>query len=402
MERRALIVAEAAGPAEVINPVLAKYGFAAAEAVPNVPSAMTRLRGERFDLVIVPLDKVGVADLTLLEHEIPRDSSTRVIGTAPQGDSDPILRALRAGLHEFLTYPVDPSELSQSLERMVQRWTDASRRGRVVAVYAAKGGLGTTTVAINLAYAFAQQHPETRAVVADLVAVGGDVRVALDLHPAYDIGDLAGKIDRLDRDLLLSLLTRSSDAVWALPSSDRPDVQDLLDGNGTTAILAHLRAHFGLVAADTEHHLGERTLAALDVADSILLVTQLTVPALRTTQATLRLFGRLGYHDDKVRVVLNRYDAADGLSPADAVQVLGREIFWKLPNDYHGCAEALGRGKPVVVHRPESALARAYTGLAAQLAGPAAGITSGNGNGHGNGHADETNRLARKLRLRRK
>jgi pilus assembly protein CpaE len=380
MERRALIIAGAAEPADVLNTVLRDHEFAPAEVVPTLPAALARIRNDHFDLVIVPLDQVSAAELALLERDIPHDGSTNVVGTARKGDTDSILTALRAGLHEFLTSPLDATELSQALERLARRWSSASRTGKVIAIYSPKGGLGNTTVAINLAYAFAREHPDMRAVVADFVAVGGDVRVALDLHPSYDIGDLAGKVNRLDGDLLLSLLTRAGDAVWALPSSDRPDVQDLLDGTGTTAILAHLRAHFALVVADTEHHLGERTLAALDAADRVLLVTQLTVPALRTAQATLRLFSRLGYPDDKVQVVVNRFDAADGLSAKDAVQVLGREIFWKLPNDYHGCAGSLAHGKPIVVHRPDSGLARAFAGLAERLTAPAAGA-DGTGNG---------------------
>lgn len=394
MERKALIVAEAAGSSDVLNSVLTKFGFGPPESVPTLPAALGRLRNDHFDLVVVPLDRVSQSDLTLLEHDIPRDGSTSLLGTAAHGDTDSILRALRSGLHEFVTYPLAAAELSQALERLVKRWTRGTRTGKVIAVYSAKGGLGTTTTAINLAYAFGKAHPDMRAVVADLVAVGGDVRVALDLHPSYDIGDLAGKVDRLDGDLLLSLLTRSADAVWALPSSERPDVQDLLEGPGTSAILAHLRANFSLVVADTEHHLGERTLAALDAADQVLLVTQLTVPALRTAQASLRLFSRLGYADDKVRVILNRFGAADGLSPKDAVQVLGREIYWKLPNDYHGCAEALARGQPIVVHRPESALARAFTGLAAQLLATPAAVTNG-----GNGKAPDKRAGAGRFRL---
>lgn len=397
MERRALIVSDAAGSGDVVNPILARFGFGPADVAATLPSAATRLRSERFDLVVVPLQHVNAPDLELLVREVPRDGSTSVIGTAPAGETDAVLRALRAGLHEFLTSPVDPEDLAQALQRLVRRWDAASRSGQVIAVYSAKGGLGTTTVAVNLAYAWAAQHGDARTVVADLVAVGGDVRVALDLHPAYDIGDLAGKVDRLDGDLLLSLLTRASDSVWALPASERPDVHDLLDGTGTTAILAHLRANFGLVVADTEHHLGERTLAALDAADQVVLLTQLTVPALRTAQGSLRLFSRLGYPDDKVRVVLNRADAADGLSIRDAVQVLGREVFWQLPNDYHGCAEALGRGRPVVIHRPDSPLARAFAGLAGRLTTPAAA----NGNGARPADPGLAARRGRLLRLRR-
>jgi pilus assembly protein CpaE len=244
-----------------------------------------------------------------------------------------------------------------------------STRGTVVAVYSAKGGLGTTSVAVNLAAALAHEQPAARVALVDFVVVGGDVRVMLDLKPSYDIGDLVLKVDRIDGELLSSLMTPGPAGTLILPSSDRPEVQDLIEGAATSTILAQLRANFHFVVLDLEHYLGERTVGALDVADRIVLVTQLSVPALRSTQRTLDLFNRLGYPPSKVLVVVNRSNAESALTIGDAETVLGRPISAKLPNDFSACAEAMTKGVPVLEHEPGSALAGSFRQLAASMAG---------------------------------
>lgn len=401
VERRALVIAGAAGPPESANQVLARFGFQPAQVAPTLALAVPRLRSEHFDLVIVPLDSAGEADLTVLERELPHDGTTSVIGTARRADSDLVLRALRAGMHEFVTFPPEANELSAAIERLVRRRAVRPSSGLTIASYSPKGGMGTTTVAVNLAWALAQQDASARVAVADLVAVGGDVRVVLNLKPAFDVSDVASKLERLDANLVLSLLTHPADRVWALPASDRVEAADLIDAAGASMILAQLRSQFSYVIVDTEHHLGERTLAALDAADHVLLVTQLTVPALRSAQGALRLFARLGYPPRKLHVVLNRFDADETLTPADAIDVLGHEIFWKLPNDYHACADALTRGVPVVAHRPDSPLAKSYQRMASRIVNDRTAGDGAGGNEQGATLA-ERGRGARVLRLGRK
>ena len=194
------------------------------------------------------------------------------------------------------------------------------------------------------------------------------------------MGDLVKKLDRIDADLLNSLLTPCSGGVWALPGPDSPELDDLLDASTTTTIIEHLRIHFAYTVLDCEHHLSERTLAALDAADRILLVTQLTVPSLRSTQRSLALCRRLGFPAEKLLVVVNRYQSGEVLSLADAADVLKTDVFWKLPNDYRTSATALMKGVPVAEYAPDTKLAWSYTQLSARLGGvsaPADGDVAG-------------------------
>ncbi len=397
MDRTALFVGQAANPVDVANEVLGRFGFRPAESVPTLAAAAARLRSEHFDLVVLSLEGVGPVEMTLIEREI-RQTASFIIGTAPGANPEMILSALRAGVHEFTPAPLDAKEFAVCVDRLARRMKAPVREaGMAIAIYSAKGGLGTTTVAVNLAAAIARGHPTRRVALADYVVVGGDVRVVLDLKPAYDVGDLVMKVDRIDGDLLFSLLTQGPGGIWTLPSSDNPEVLELIDANAAATIMSQLRTHFGYLVVDTEHYLSERTLAALDAADRIVLVTQLSVPALRSAQRTLQLFDRLGYPQQKVMVIVNRADAESPLSVRDAESVLGREIVWRLPNDFRACAEATTKGVPLIDYEPNSALSRSYINLAAKLTGSSIddGKTAGNG-------SEPDSRLGRLFRLGRK
>jgi pilus assembly protein CpaE len=134
-------------------------------------------------------------------------------------------------------------------------------------VYSSKGGLGVSTVAANLAYGFAKNHPGARPALADLVVGAGDVRILLNLDPPYDLGDLVAKIDRIDTELLNSLLTPTSAGVWVLPAPEAPEADEKVDANTITTVIQHLRNNFLFTVLDCEHQLNDRTLAALDAAD---------------------------------------------------------------------------------------------------------------------------------------
>jgi len=390
-KRKALVIGEAAGAHDSAVEVLQRFGFSQLDTVASLAAATAKLRADHYDLVIVPIDSLSPVDMTVLEREVRRESSL-LIGTAPTADPELILRGMRAGVQEFLVAPPSANELAGALDRLIRRSTTEVQRGTVVAVYSGKGGLGTTSVAINLAFGFAKNHPDRRVALADFVMGGGDVRVLLNLKPAYDVGDLALKMDRIDEELLFSVLSPVEGGVWVLPASEKAEVADLIDASAASSIISHLRSHFSVVI-DCEHHMSDRTLAAFDAADRIVLVTELTIPALRSTKRSLELCERLNYQDSKLFVVVNRHHSGDVVTLQDAQDVLGREVFWTIPNDYRAFSDALTRGRPVTDRDAGTPLAKAYVQLAAKLGG-----TSDASPINGTRPAEGGSRLSRLLR----
>ena len=369
MQRKALIVAGAAGSLDTARSVLMRFGFGEPSSSIDTSSALSELQQQPFDLLVLPLQDVDSLQLAAVERAVRAGRVLLTIGTAPRAEPELILRAMRSGIQEFLVYPPEPKDLATAVDRLMRRISVNGQRGTVFAMYSGKGGLGTTSIAANLAHALAKGHRDSRIAIADLVVNDGDVRVFLNLKPTYDLGDLVKKLDRVDADLLNSLMTPYREGIWALPGPDNPEYDDLLDGATISTIIDQLRSHFAFTVLDCEHHMSERTLSAMDVADRILLVTQLNVAALRSTQRSLAICRRLGYANDKMCVVVNRYQSGEALSLTDASEVLKCEIFWKLPNDYRTSAGALMKGIPVAELDASSKLAWSYGQLAAKLAG---------------------------------
>jgi pilus assembly protein CpaE len=367
MARNALIVADAAGPEPVAAGVLKRFGFAPPSQASTVEGALSLLRRDHFDLVVVPLHELAPVQLAELDQLVRRERFSFVIGTAPRSDPELIVRGMRAGIHEFLVSPPDPSELSGAVDRLMRRAPAEVRRGQVFAVYSPKGGLGTTSIAVNLADAYARTHAESRVALADLAVGGGDVRVFLNLSPAYHMGDLVKKLDRADAELFYSLLTPTQRGMWVLPAPDDPELDDELGASTIGSMIEQLRMHFAFTVLDCEHHLSERTVAALDAADRLVLVTQLNVPSLRGMQRTLALCRQLGYPSEKLCVLVNRYKADDVLTLKDASQVLTCDVATTLPNDYQLSSSALTQGVPVAQLSADAELSRAYARLATKL-----------------------------------
>jgi pilus assembly protein CpaE len=303
-------------------------------------------------------------------------------GTAPAAVPDGVLAALRRDIPPALAATLTEAQLAQAVRLVLQE--GASAGGQCVAVYAAKGGAGSSTVALALAWALAHADAtrgpvggEVPAVaLADFTTVGAGLRGVLEVAPPYDLGDVAARADRVDGAYLQSVLLAHPDGVALLASAAAPAEAPPLGAAAAARVLRLLCETHAHVVVDTDHHLADATLAALDAADRIVLVTQLDVPALRGTQQALALFSRLGYPVGKVLLVANRAGSRAGIAPGDAERALGRRLDALLPNDWERCAAALAAGQFLQRGGRHHPLAAAVAQLAAMVARREGGAAS--------------------------
>src|SRR5687767_9742549 len=369
MSRVALLVSESGEPDETLEPLLQRHGYTRVLHSTTMAHALATVEQQPVDLLVAPIETVDESQLAVLDRLNRRDRHVAIIATGETTDPALMLRAMRAGIQEFLVRPIAAAELQASLERLARRTTSTVTDGQVFAVFGSKGGVGTSTVAVNLAHALTLVHPDAQVAVADFALPGGDVRLLLNVRPPYDLADIAGKIDRIDADLLHSVMVPARDRLWVLAAPERPEADEELDANASATVVRQMRSAFNFSVLDCEHRLNDRSLAALDAADRIILLTELKVPALRAAQRMITVFRRLGYPNEKLGVVVNRYQSEDVVSPSEAAEVLKSEIFFRLPNDYPTCSRASTDGVPVAVHAPQSKLALAYRQLALRLSG---------------------------------
>jgi len=345
------------------------------------------------DFVLRRDDEAGLPQLLVLELDatdpdetfariraVQQSSpSTEIFITSARMDPQLLLEVLRAGVKEFLTQPLRPDEVQQAFQRFRERHAetaavDTRRNGKVVSVVGGKSGIGTTTVAANLAAAI--RGNGAAVAIVDLNLRGGDVPAFFDLNPIRSLRDVDLDLSRLDHAFLSDMLTKHSSGIEVLPLGDSELAGGHVSSECVDRSLKMMRTMFDFVIVDCGHNIDMASYAALTLSTHVLLVTALTVPVVRRTKRLLdALRGEEGSGLDPavISLVVNRYNDRDELILTEARKVLGLKAQWLLPQDFEAAADALNGGQPVVVHSPRSALSKAIQKIAAELYGPVGG-----------------------------
>ncbi|MGH7829182.1 MAG: AAA family ATPase, partial [Candidatus Binatia bacterium] len=286
--------------------------------------------------------------------------------TSPNSHPQTILRAMRSGAEEFLTQPFNWTEVLQSLEAVRGKvQVQASRsveKGRIITVFSNKGGVGSTTVATNLAVTLASHRKSV--CIMDLVLQFGSVTTFLNLEPTYTIVDLVKNLKRIDPMLLEGSLVKHSSGVRVLAEPFHAEDASSVMAADIEHILDTLVQSFEIVIVDMPKEFDEGVGVALDKADLVLFVTEMDVPSLKSAHRALELFERMGVYQRKVRLVLNRFVKSKIMSLESVEKTLGVKVFWTMPNDYPTAIAALNQGLSIQETDGKSELARSYLGLA--------------------------------------
>lgn len=376
--RRAIVVREALGPLAPLVPVFTGAGFSKPIDVDSWGAVLALVNDGGVDLVILPLDSTPDTVLDDLEQVLRERTGLAAVGTAPRPDSALILSSFRRGLSEFLVSPADVNELASALARLESKWARAPRGGHVTAVYSPAGGAGVTTVAVNMAYALAGKKPAGRVSVADLVVGLGDVATHLNLRPTYDLGELVRKLDRADAESLHNITESVADGLDALAGTSDLELGEEVTAEAVQRILTLMRGTYSYTVLDVEHTVSPRTIAALDAADRIVMVFQVSVAGLRKVKRAMALFDQLEFPQEKVLLVANRVGAGDVMPWHDVAKALGRPVDFRLPNAFQAVADAQTRGVPVAMNASAPGvqpLIDAYSLMATRIMGQS-GFTS--------------------------
>jgi pilus assembly protein CpaE len=297
--------------------------------------------------------------------------ATAVICTGSNVPSSVIVKSYRSGATDFLPQPLRPEEIQEVLakiEALCGSDEGTQAAGRVIALYSPRGGAGVTTLGVNLAAAVMQATKESTVLV-DLNLQYGSLPLFFGLDPEYTIADVVRNQDRLDAQLLKSFLLRTSDNLYCLPAPLRVEEADDVQAGHVQRIISMLRTQFRHVIIDCQHLLDANTVTALDLSDTILLVTLVDVPSVYCTKRVLEVFQKMGFHESKVKVVVNCYDKKDGVPITKVQEVFGVKIEVVLCADHRSVVESINMGHPLIVSQPKSVLVKQYMDLATGLTG---------------------------------
>ncbi len=289
-----------------------------------------------------------------------------------------LLRAMRVGVREVLPTPTTPDAVLAALRRQLRKRAPVASGAvaslaEVLAVVSCKGGSGATFIAANLSHLLAAGG-RRRVALIDMNLQFGDAALFVSSEiPVSSVADVARNINRLDADLLRSSMSEVAPGLWMLAAPDDPaQAADVLPEH-VRQIIQLAREMFDFVIIDTGRSLSAVTLQALDLADRVYAVLQLTLPFIRDGKRLRNVFRSLDYPAHKIQWVVNRHQKDSQFTVDDLKKTLAIERVITLPNHYEAVAAAVNQGVPVERIAPNSTIAKSLRELAQSIAPPLAG-----------------------------
>ena len=336
------------------------------------------------DIVLTDVN-MPVMDGIQLTEQLTQDlPSSPVIIMSVQGERDYLRRAMQAGAREFLIKPFSHDELVAAIRRVyaveqkkgtfLTRSTEAapaagtgrSGPGEVFVVFSAKGGVGKSIIAANLAVALARET-DARVALVDLDLQFGDIGVMLNLNHSRSITDIVDAQDHLDAEVLDDVLATGPAGIRVLLAPIKPELADLVTPDHVRTVFTELRKLCDFVVVDASSHLGEAILQVMEIASRILVVTGLTIPSVKNARLTLGVLESLNIDPERVLLVVNRIDSYSDFNKEATEQYLRVPVTVQIPHDPRAVADAWNQGKPFVETQPETEISRAIRELVFRL-----------------------------------
>lgn len=327
------------------------------------------------DLLI--LDSTGgeqlTADLQILEACVNAHPGLTVIVLSPTRDADTLTAAMRAGVREVLPSPPAPADLAATLRRFAQRPANGGaapvKRGRVIAFITCKGGSGATFLATNLAHLLASEYQKETAFL-DLDLQFGDASFYVAEGPGKsDLTTLTQQIDRVDAKLLSASMLHIAPMFSLLPAPEAPETALTVTASQLERVLEVAQGSYDVVVLDLERFLDGMAIKALDMADHVFLVMENLMPYVRDAKRLVRVCRALGYPDDKMHLIVNRYEKGGAIDLAQIEKAVGLPVFRTIPNSFADVAQAINTGVSLAKVNPHNPVVQALREIAAEITG---------------------------------
>jgi pilus assembly protein CpaE len=328
---------------------------------------------EATDLLLLEWDELNAAqsykDIQALLKRMPK---VEIFLVGSRMDPQILLEVFRVGVKEFLLQPLNHHEVESALARFEGRFNERGvaekgQPGRVIAVIGARGGVGTSTVATNLAASARLVGEKNSVVLVDLDMHGGDLGLFLDLHPTQGVRQLSVDLSRIDETIVMSCIQEHASGVHFLASGCSTLEEVAIMRGSVGRVVSLLRSMYRYVFIDCGHVMEHAVKEALDCSDQIILLTGLSLPGIRRTQRILNLLSTAEYPPGKINVVVNRYHADQKEIAAEAESALGVRFAGMIPNDYWTASEALDHGKPLSLNASNTTVGQWYLHRASQI-----------------------------------
>lgn len=317
-------------------------------------------------LLVIDISEEEDFAIDFIKKSIEQNPDCKVIALTENYKTETIIKAMREGVIEILTIPLIKEQFSNALQNVINSITGEKiqkDKCKTISVFSNKGGVGKTSLAMNLALELAKNTKEN-VVLVDLNFQLGDITTFWDLKPNFNISYMLKNIDKLNQNFLLNTIEKYKNTnLYILADPPYFKQADYVAEKDIITLLNMLKSTFSYIVIDTTSGFGNKTIKALEMSDMILLLTTMNLPALRNSQRCLELFNSLNFNSDKVKILINRYMESEDIKVEDVEQLLKKKVFWKIPNNYFTMMSAINLGIPVAEINRDSNVARSYKDL---------------------------------------
>lgn len=314
----------------------AEKGLAANKAVP--------------DIIIID-DVVENGDLLSRVQSIKLNfPKTTLFVISENKDHQNIISVMKAGVSEYLVEPVQEDQLYNAIEEVRAKLANSGllAQGRIYSFVGAKGGVGSTVLAVNAAASLALDKKSTVALL-DMSFQSGDASVLLDIVPQNTIMDICENIHRLDVSFLRGVMSGHSTGINFLPAPVNPEDSEDIVSEHISSILNLSRKLYDHIVLDCgSMHVNDCSVEAFKQSYKVFVVTDMSVPSIRNTVRLCKLIRKFGISLEKIEIMINRYIKGGALSLGEIEKNFDKPVYWLVPNDFADIVSSINRGVPLV------------------------------------------------------
>lgn len=340
--------------------------------------AVTVAKEHPPDVFLVSMEEPVARAIQTIEMLVGAAPDAATIVASSLADAGSVRTAMVAGARDYLIKPLKPEDVTRAVygvleqeEKKRQRaggqLAETTARGTVVTVFGAKGGIGKTTIATNLATSLVRMTNSNVCLV-DMDTRFGDVAIMMDVAVEHSIADLGKRIGELDRETIKNELTQHHTGVSILPAPLHPTEWRNLTPQHIERIINLLAQGHDYVIIDTPGTFNEIIAATLELGDLILLITSMDIASIKDTALALEMLRAADVSEDKVKLIINHSTSSNSLREEDVERVLEYNVTWRIPHDYN-VSSSNQLGIPIVIAKPYARVSRAVTEMAHALSG---------------------------------
>jgi pilus assembly protein CpaE len=326
------------------------------------------------ELLILEIGEDLKKEFQLVQNIQDSGMAREIFLTSSRFDPDLLIQALRAGAKEFFPQPIKKEEVVVALLKFKERREKApheggeKKKGKIIDVIGSKGGVGNTTIAVNLAASLIESAGSPLVALIDMNLLFGEIPIFLNIESGFNWGEIARNISRLDSTFLMSILSKHSSGVYVLPSPTGLDGVNVANPEIIEKLLGLMRNVFDYIVIDGGQALDDISLKILEMSDMVLLIAILSLPCLTNVKRILWIFQKLGYpQQEMIKIIINRHSKKSVISLKEAEESINQKFFWFVPNDYFTTMSAINQGKTLLSVAPGAEVSRNLRELASRF-----------------------------------